>query len=105
MQIVLNYNFDGENLAIDAFRLVRDNPEAATRITASVDEPITFISRCQGEPTKTIWTLPGSENNEYAGNSVTVTYPQRGHLRRHPYHKSQEREGCEGNQAVCRNHR
>ena len=65
MQIVLNYNFDGENLAIDAFRLVRDNPEAATRITASVDEPITFISRCQGEPTKTIWTLPGSENNEY----------------------------------------
>ena len=78
MQIVLNYNFDGENLAIDAFRLVRDNPEAATRITASVDEPITFISRCQGEPTKTIWTLPGSENNEYAGNSVTVTYPKEG---------------------------
>ena len=78
VQIVLNYNFDGENLAIDAFRLVRDNPEAATRITASVDEPITFISRCQGEPTKTIWTLPGSENNEYAGNSVTVTYPKEG---------------------------
>ena len=78
VQIVLNYKFDGENLAIDAFRLVRDNPEAATHITATADEPITFISRSQGEPTKTIWTLPGSENSEYAGNSVIVTYPKEG---------------------------
>lgn len=78
VQFVFTYPFDGESLALDAFRLVRDNPQAETSITVPADEPILFTSTSDGDPESTAWQFPGAATVITDGNDATVTYSAAG---------------------------
>lgn len=78
MQFMFDYTFDGENLAIDAFRIVRDNPAAANSISVSAAAPILFTSLSEGEPDKTEWSFPGAASVAVDGKDAVVTYSEAG---------------------------
>lgn len=78
MQFMFDYTFDGENLAVDAFRIVRDNPAAASSISVSADTPILFTSLSEGEPDKTEWSFPGAASVAIDGSDAVVTYSKAG---------------------------
>ena len=78
MQFMLDYTFDGEDLGIDAFRIVRDNPAAASSISVAADDPILFTSLSEGEPEKTEWSFPGAANVTLDGSDAIVTYSNAG---------------------------
>lgn len=78
VQFLFDYKFDAENLAIDAFRLVRNNPDAADGITVVADQPIHFESRAEGEPEKIEWSFPGATKVVLDGDDAFVTYADAG---------------------------
>lgn len=73
-----NYPFGGENLAIDGFRLTKEDASAAETIHIFEGESIQFMSLATGNPDATEWKFPGSESETSADLNPTVTYNKAG---------------------------
>lgn len=73
-----NYPFGGENLAIDGFRLTREDASAAETIHIFEGESIQFESLAKGSPDATEWKFPGSASETSTDSNPTVTYNKAG---------------------------
>lgn len=73
-----NYPFGGENLAIDGFRLTREDASAAETIHIFEGESIQFVSLAKGSPDATEWKFPGSASETSTDPNPTVTYNKAG---------------------------
>lgn len=73
-----NYPFGGENLAIDGFRLTKEDASAAETIHIFEGESIQFMSLAKGSPDVTEWKFPGSSSETSTDPNPTVTYNKAG---------------------------
>lgn len=73
-----NYPFGGENLAIDGFRLAKEDASAAETIHIFEGEKIQFVSLAKGSPDATEWKFPGSASETSTDPNPTVTYNKAG---------------------------
>lgn len=73
-----NYPFGGENLAIDGFRLTKEDASAAETIHIFEGEKIQFMSLAKGSPDATEWKFPGSASETSTDPNPTVTYNKAG---------------------------
>lgn len=73
-----NYPFGGENLAIDGFRLTKEDASAAETIHIFEGESIQFESLAKGSPDATEWKFPGSASETSTDHNPTVTYNKAG---------------------------
>lgn len=73
-----NYPFGGENLAIDGFRLTKEEASAAETIHIFEGEKIQFVSLAKGSPDATEWKFPGSASETSTDPNPTVTYNKAG---------------------------
>lgn len=73
-----NYPFGGENLAIDGFRLTKEDASAAETIHIFEGESIQFVSLANGSPDATEWKFPGSASETSIDPNPTVTYNKAG---------------------------
>lgn len=73
-----NYPFGGENLAIDGFRLTKEDASAAETIHIFEGESIQFVSLAKGSPDATEWKFPGSVSETSTDPNPTVTYNKAG---------------------------
>ncbi len=73
-----NYPFGGENLAIDGFRLTKEDASAAEAIHIFEGESIQFESLAKGSPDATEWKFPGSASETSTDPNPTVTYNKAG---------------------------
>lgn len=73
-----NYPFGGENLAIDGFRLTKEDASAAETIHIFEGESIQFVSLAKGSPDATEWKFPGSSSETSTDSNPTVTYNKAG---------------------------
>lgn len=73
-----NYPFGGENLAIDGFRLTKEDASAAETIHIFEGEKILFVSLAKGSPDATEWKFPGSASETSTDPNPTVTYNKAG---------------------------
>ena len=73
-----NYPFGGENLAIDGFRLTKEDASAAETIHIFEGESIQFMSLAKGSPDATEWKFPGSASETSTDPNPTVTYNNAG---------------------------
>lgn len=73
-----NYPFGGENLAIDGFRLTKEDASAAETIHIFEGESIQFMSLAKGTPDATEWKFPGSASETSTDPNPTVTYNKAG---------------------------
>ena len=73
-----NYPFGGENLAIDGFRLTKEDASAAETIHIFEGEKIQFVSLATGNPDATEWKFPGSASETSTDHNPTVTYNKAG---------------------------
>lgn len=73
-----NYPFGGENLAIDGFRLTKEDASAAETIHIFEGESIQFESLAKGSPDATEWKFPGSASETSTDPNPTVTYNKAG---------------------------
>lgn len=73
-----NYPFGGENLAIDGFRLTKEDASAAETIHIFEGEKIQFVSLAKGNPDATEWKFPGSASETSTDPNPTVTYNKAG---------------------------
>lgn len=73
-----NYPFGGENLAIDGFRLTKEDASAAETIHIFEGESIQFVSLANGSPDATEWKFPGSASETSTDPNPTVTYNNAG---------------------------
>lgn len=73
-----NYPFGGENLAIDGFRLTKEDASAAETIHIFEGESIQFESLAKGSPDATEWKFPGSASETSTDSNPTVTYNKAG---------------------------
>lgn len=73
-----NYPFGGENLAIDGFRLTKEDASTAETIHIFEGEKIQFVSLAKGSPDATEWKFPGSSSETSTDSNPTVTYNKAG---------------------------
>lgn len=73
-----NYPFGGENLAIDGFRITKEDASAAETIHIFEGEKIQFVSLAKGSPDATEWKFPGSASETSTDPNPTVTYNKAG---------------------------
>ena len=73
-----NYPFGGENLAIDGFRLTKEDASTAETIHIFEGESIQFVSLAKGSPDATEWKFPGSASETSTDPNPTVTYNKAG---------------------------
>ncbi len=78
VQFGFNYPFGGEDLALDGFRIVRDDPAAAETIHIFEGEKVEFTSIVQGEPESLIWSFPGGDIETSTDANPVVTYAKAG---------------------------
>lgn len=78
VKFVFNYPFGGENLAIDAFRIVRDDPNATNEIHIFEGESISFKSTSAGHPDSYEWSFPGADVETSTDAEPTATYNKAG---------------------------
>ncbi|MFC4665357.1 chitobiase/beta-hexosaminidase C-terminal domain-containing protein [Falsiporphyromonas endometrii] len=69
------YNYGGENLALDQFSLMAEDPEAVSIIHIFEGEKITFTNTSLGEPDGIEWIFNGGTPASSKENKVEVTYP------------------------------
>lgn len=72
------YPFGGEDLAIDAFRLVQDDPSAKEAIHIFEGESVKFSSLATGEPESLVWSFPGGDVTESTDAAPVVKYDKAG---------------------------
>lgn len=73
-----NYPFGGENLAIDGFRLTKEDASAAETIHIFEGEKIQFVSLAKGSPDAMEWKFPGSASETSTDPNPTVMYNKAG---------------------------
>lgn len=73
-----NYPFGGENLAIDGFRLTKEDASAAETIHIFEGESIQFVSLAKGSPDAMEWKFPGSASETSTDPNPTVMYNKAG---------------------------
>ena len=78
VSFAFDYPFGGESLAVDGFRIVRDDPSAAETIHIFEGETIAFKSITQGEPETLTWSFPGAETETSTEADPVVTYNKAG---------------------------
>lgn len=99
VQFIFDYPFGGEDLAIDAFRLVQDDPSAKEAIHIFEGEEIAFRNISSGDPTAIEWAFPGSDSETSAEENPVVKYSKAGTydvsltVKRGEYSNSIERKG------------
>ena len=74
VKFVFDYPFGGEDLALDAFRLVKTDPAAADEIHIFEGESITFKSLAKGSPETLQWEFPGADTETSAEENPVVRY-------------------------------
>ncbi len=78
VQFVFDYPFGGEDLAIDAFRLVQQDKTATENIYIFEGDSIQFVSTSTGNPESMEWTFTGGSIASSTADSPVVTYPSAG---------------------------
>ena len=78
VQFSFNYPFGGENLAIDGFRLLKNDPSAKEAIHIFEGEEIQFQSIVEGEPESIEWNFPGADVETSNEANPTVKYNNAG---------------------------
>lgn len=73
-----DYPFGGENLAIDGFRIVREDASASESLHIFEGESVAFKSITQGEPESMTWSFPGAEVETSTEANPVVTYNKAG---------------------------
>lgn len=73
-----DYPFGGENLAIDGFRLIKDDAAAAEEIHIFEGESIEFRSTAKGQPETLEWAFPGAETETSTETNPVVKYNKAG---------------------------
>lgn len=69
---------DGEDLAIDGFKLLKPSDDAEGNITINEGEKVHFIDNSTGNPTAWHWTFEGGEPAESTEQNPVVTYKNGG---------------------------
>lgn len=72
------YNYGGEDLAIDGFRLTQSDPSAATAIHIFEGDSIAFHSLAKGDPDALEWTFPGGSPVTSSDTDPVITYKEAG---------------------------
>ena len=78
VQFELNYDYGGEDLVIDGFRLVREDAASAAEIHLFETEKVQFINTSAGEPEETKWTFDGGTPATSTDENPVVTYNEAG---------------------------
>lgn len=73
-----DYPFGGEDLAIDGFRLVQDDPTAKDAIHIFEGEEIAFKNLSEGEPKAYEWAFPGADTETSTEENPVVRYSKAG---------------------------
>ena len=74
VQFELFYNFGGEDLVFDGFKLVKEDASSADKIHVFETETIQFMNTSVGEPEKIEWTFPGGTPETSTEQNPLVTY-------------------------------
>lgn len=78
VSFAFDYPFGGESLAIDGFRIVREDASASESLHIFEGESIGFKSITQGEPEGLTWSFPGAEVETSTEANPVVTYNKAG---------------------------
>lgn len=78
VQFELFYNFGGEDLVFDGFRLVKEDASCADEIHVFETENIQFMNTSVGQPDKVEWTFEGGSPATSTENNPVVTYNDAG---------------------------
>ena len=78
VSFAFDYPFGGENLAIDGFRIVREDASASESLHIFEGESVAFKSITQGEPESMTWSFPGAEVETSTEANPVVTYNKAG---------------------------
>ncbi len=78
VSFAFDYPFGGENLAIDGFRIVREDASASESLHIFEGESVVFKSITQGEPESMTWSFPGAEVETSTEANPVVTYNKAG---------------------------
>ena len=78
VQFELFYNFGGEDLVLDGFRLVKRDPSSTEGIKIFENEKIQFLNSSEGSPEKYEWTFDGGTPATSADKNPEVTYNKAG---------------------------
>lgn len=99
IQVEFLYSFGGEDLAIDGFKILREDPSAETAIHLFEGESIQYHSLLTGDEYSYLWSFPGGNIESSTEASPTVTYNKAGEydvrltVRRGEGKASSERKG------------
>ena len=72
------YKFGGEDLAVDGFRIVQDDPASTTQINIFEGETIRYNSLAQGEPEAVEWAFDGGTPATSTETNPVITYNKAG---------------------------
>ena len=78
VSFAFDYPFGGESLAIDGFRIVREDASASESLHIFEGESVAFKSITQGEPESMTWSFPGAEVETSTEANPVVTYNKAG---------------------------
>lgn len=78
VSFAFDYPFGGESLAIDGFRIVREDASASESLHIFEGESVAFKSITQGEPESMTWSFPGTEVETSTEANPVVTYNKAG---------------------------
>ncbi len=78
VSFAFDYPFGGESLAVDGFRVVREDASASEALHIFEGESIAFKSITQGEPESLTWSFPGAEVETSTEANPVVTYNKAG---------------------------
>ncbi len=78
VSFAFDYPFGGESLAIDGFRIIREDASASETLHIFEGESIAFKSITQGEPESLTWSFPGAEVETSTEANPVVTYNKAG---------------------------
>lgn len=69
---------DGEDLAIDGFKLVEMNDGSDAKVNVNEGNRVSFIDLSTGSPTSWQWSFPGGQPSESSEQNPVVTYQNAG---------------------------
>lgn len=78
VKFTIDYPFGGEDLTLDGFRVVKDNPAAKDQIRIFEGETVKYSSMSQGEPESVEWTFEGGTPAKSTDTAPVVTYDKAG---------------------------
>lgn len=78
VKVQIMQQFDGEDLAVDGFAVVQNDPTAAEPINIFEGESIAFHDLSAGAPESVQWTFPGGDITASAETDPVVTYTKAG---------------------------